>query len=80
MSSAGKRPKQAQPKMFFFCDRKKCSTCNPKCMHTQDPSHALSLEGEFKRNTVDGSMWQSAISYNGEIITSKKPTIITGGN
>lgn len=72
MSSAGKRPKAPQPKAFFFCDRKKCSTCNPKCTHTQDPSHALSLEGEFKKNLVDGSMWQCGISHEGTIIIDGK--------
>lgn len=72
MSSAGKRPKIQQPKAFFFCDRKKCSTCNPKCTHTQDPSHALSLEGEFKKNLVDGSMWQCGISHEGTIIIDGK--------
>lgn len=78
MSSAGKRPKQRVTKTFFYCDRRKCSTCNPKCTHTQDPSHALSLEGEFKQNIVDGSMWQTNISVNGEIFNdSKRPNRIT---
>lgn len=72
MSSAGKRPKQKVTKTFFFCDRRKCGTCNPKCAHTQDPSHALSLEGEFKQNIVDGSMWQCGISHEGTIIIDGK--------
>lgn len=57
-----------RPKVFLICDRKKCTLCNPECHHTQDINHALSLEGEFKKNLVDGSMWQVAISHNGEII------------
>lgn len=77
MSSAGKRPKQKVQKTFFFCDRKRCGLgCTfPKCMHTQDPNHALSLEGKFKKNIVDGSMWQVGISVNGEIIDDSKRLI-----
>lgn len=67
MSSAGKRPK---PKTFFICDRKKCSNCNPDCKHTSDPSHALRLEGKFKKNVYDGSMWQTDISIDGKIHTA----------
>lgn len=61
MSSKGKRP---EPKTFFFCDRKKCSNCNPQCRHTSDPSHAIRLEGKFRQNT-DGNMWQTDISLDG---------------
>ena len=77
MSSAGKRPTQKVTKAFFFCDRRKCSQCNPKCTHTQDPSHALSLEGEFRQNMVDGSMWQTNISVNGEIYDGTRPGRLT---
>lgn len=69
MSSEGKRPK---PKVFFFCDRKKCSNCNPQCQHTSDPMHAFSLEGEFRKNLQDGSMWQCNISIDGEAYDSKR--------
>lgn len=72
MSSHGKRPKR---KVFFYCDGKKCPNCSrPKtgCMHTSDPAHALSLEGEFRQNLSDGSMWQCNISLNGEIYNDSK--------
>jgi hypothetical protein len=66
MSSPRKKP---QPKIFFICDRKKCGlNCNPRCSHTADINHAIRPEGEFKRNEVDGSMWQTALSTDGEII------------
>jgi hypothetical protein len=68
MSSAGKRPK---PKIFFFCDRKKCPNCNQQCQHTSDISHALRPEGDFKRNEVDGSMWQVGVSLDGVAYDSK---------
>lgn len=74
MSSPGKRPK---PKVFFICDRTKCGlNCNPQCCHTSDPSHAIRTEGDFKMNTVDGSMWQVAISVDGEIVTDKPKNIV----
>ena len=65
MSSKGKRPK---PKIFFICDRTKCSNCSPECKHTQDINHAIRPEGEFKKNLVDGSMQQVALSTDGTII------------
>ena len=72
MSSAGKRPTQKAPVTFFFCDRRKCPNCNPKCHHTQDPAHALSLEGEFRKHIPTGSMWQCGISNEGTVIIDGK--------
>ena len=46
---------------FFICDRKKCNPCNPQCMHTRDVSHAINVEGKYKKSLVDGSMWQTAL-------------------
>ena len=75
MSSHGKKPKQ---KVFFFCDGKKCPNCSRAktgCMHTSDPAHALRLDGEFRRNLGDGSMWQCDISLDGEIYNDSKGLI-----
>jgi hypothetical protein len=70
MSSKGKRPK---PKVFFFCNQKKCSNCSfPQCKHTSDPSYALRTEGDFRLNKMDGSMWQTDISLDGEHYDGKK--------
>lgn len=80
MSSAGKRPKPKVPKTFFFCDMKACPNCSNRvtgCCHTSNPMHALSLEGEFKQNMTDGSMWQVGVSVNGEIYDGKRPNRLT---
>ena len=66
MSSHGKKPK---PKVFFFCDGKACPNCSRSktgCTHTSNPMHALCLEGSFRKNLGDGSMWQCDISLGGE--------------
>lgn len=69
MSSHGKKPK---PKIFFFCNQKKCPNCSfPKCKHTCDPNYALRTEGDFKLNAMDGSMWQTDISLDGVHYDSK---------
>lgn len=80
MSSAGKRPRQKVSRTFFFCDLKACPNCSHAktgCHHTSNPSHALSLEGEFKQDQ-SGNMWQVGTSVNGVIIDdSKRPNRIT---
>ena len=80
MSSAGKRPRQKVNRTFFFCDMKACPNCsNAKtgCHHTANPWHALSLEGEFKKDQC-GNMWQVGASVNGVIIDdSKRPDRLT---
>lgn len=80
MSSAGKRPRQKVGRTFFFCDLKACPNCSHAktgCHHTSNPSHALSLEGEFKQDQ-NGNMWQVGTSVNGVIIDdSKRPNRIT---
>ena len=66
----------SQPKVFFICDRQKCGlNCNPECHHTSDINHAIRAEGDFKKNLTDGSMWQVAISVDGEIVTDRQKII-----
>ncbi len=79
MSSAGKRPKPKVNRTFFFCDMKACPNCSHAktgCHHTANPSHALSLEGEFKQDQ-NGNMWQVGVSVNGEIYDGKRPDRLT---
>lgn len=30
--------------VLYVCDRRKCNTCNPECMHTEDVRHAKNFE------------------------------------
>lgn len=58
---------------FFICDRKKCDPCNPQCTHTKDISHAVNVEGKFrkvvdKNDKTKVSMWQTALPGNSKEI------------
>lgn len=48
--------------IMFICDRKRCNPCNPECIHTSNPQHAIRSDaGKFRYNYSDKRMWQTAL-------------------
>lgn len=41
-------------KIMYYCDRKKCETCNPQCLYTTDIMHARFFDHVETGSVVDG--------------------------